>query len=704
MKSSEKKLARHLSPLNVWALAFGFIMGWGAFMMPGTTFLPKAGTLGTTIAMIIGALIMVVIAFSYSYMIPKCPKAGGEFTFARACFGDNHAFVCGWFLALAYVANVPMNCTALGLMTRKLFFGVFQFGKLYQVAGYDIWLGEILLSLAVLTLITYFSIHGVKKAGWIQTVMAVSLASAFAIIVVSAIFSPVTSWSNLSPFWGPMRAATNRDVLQGVLAIVAVAPWAYVGFDTIPQTAEEFNFPVKKVNFIMIVAIAFGCAVYSCNNLVTAAASPDWTDFIQKHDWAVGAAVEALMGKPGLIVLGIAISCAILTGILGFLTATSRLLFSMGRDGFIPAWFADVHPRYQTPHKAIIFCLVVSAFGPFFGRTALGWFVDMSAIGGAIGFGYTCASCLATIRQRNELEQHRRMATWALLGIVFSLGFCVLLLVPGLPGCLGTPSYIMLLVWSLMGAIFYLIYGNTKRKTMHNQKTDEIAILMAAGLGSRMKPLTDTTAKPLVQVRGTPLIETVLAALKRRGVKDIYIVTGYKAEQFEPLTAKYENVHLVHNAEYATKNNINSVAVVADKMREHDCFICEADLYVSNPGLLARDFDSSGYLGKMVSGFSSDWVFETENGRITRVGKCGTDCYNMVGVSYFRQPDAAMIADAVSSYVLDPDWAQKFWDDVVDVLVKKELSLVVYPIDDLDIVECDTVEDLKRLEAQLLSH
>ena len=121
---------RDLSPMSVWALAFGCIIGWGAFMMPGTTFLPTAGTLGTTIAMIIGAVIMVVIAFSYSYMVAIHPKAGGELNYARECFGDNHAYFCGWFLALAYLANVPMNCTALGLMTRKLFFGVFQFGRL----------------------------------------------------------------------------------------------------------------------------------------------------------------------------------------------------------------------------------------------------------------------------------------------------------------------------------------------------------------------------------------------------------------------------------------------------------------------------------------------------------------------------------------------------------------------------------------------
>ena len=430
---TDSQLNRHLSPLHVWSLAFGCIIGWGAFMMPGTTFLPTAGTLGTTLAMVIGAFVMVVISLSYSYMVSRHPKAGGEFVFARACFGRHHAFVCGWFLALAYLANVPMNCTALGLMTRRLFFGVFQFGRLYQVAGYDIWAGEIVLSLTVLSIITFLSVRGVRKSGIFQTIMAFGLATAFVVIVVSAIFSPVTSWSNLAPFWGAEvsgAALSSSQIWHGILAIVAVAPWAYVGFETIPQAVEEFNFSIRKVNGIMIGAIAFGCAVYSCNNLVTAAASPDWQDFIARHDWAVGAAVEALMGKPGLVVLGVAISCAILTG-------------------------GVVSTRWRTPARAIVFCFALSAVGPFFGRTALGWFVDMSAVGAAAGFAYACASALKTAHGEPANESSASIKILSSLGLVLSLCFVALLLVPGLPGCLNGPGYAMLGVWIAMGIVFY---------------------------------------------------------------------------------------------------------------------------------------------------------------------------------------------------------------------------------------------------------
>lgn len=231
----------------------------------------------------------------------------------------------------------------------------------------------------------------------------------------------------------------------------------------------------------------------------------------------------------------------------------------------------------------------------------------------------------------------------------------------------------------------------------------EIAILMAAGLGNRMRPLTDTIAKPLVKVNGVPLIETVIAAIERRGVEEIYVVTGYKAEQFDSLVEKHFSVRLVHNAEYATMNNINSVAVVADRMASSDCFICEADLFVPRADVLCRELSRSGYFGKMVAGYSDDWVFDTDAaGRITRVGKGGADRFNMVGISYFRQADAVKIANAVRECVKKPENANIFWDEVVDRLVKGgELDLVVHPVSQDDIIECDTVEDLKKLEARI---
>ena len=229
----------------------------------------------------------------------------------------------------------------------------------------------------------------------------------------------------------------------------------------------------------------------------------------------------------------------------------------------------------------------------------------------------------------------------------------------------------------------------------------EVAILMAAGLGSRMRPLTDKLAKPLVPVLGRPLIETVIAALVKRGVAEIYIVVGYRKEQFRPLLEKYPNVRLIENPEYRTKNNIGSVAVAAAQMASADCFVCEADLFVPSENLLCRPLERSGYFGKFLPGRSEDWVFETSDGRITRIGKGGDDCFNMVGISFFRQPDAERIALAVRDAAQKPENAQLFWDDIVDRLVRDGLDLVVHEVHPGEVVECDTVDDLKNLEASL---
>lgn len=98
--------------MHVWSIAFGCIIGWGSFVNPGKKFLSNSGVAGTAIAMVLGALVMIIIAFSYVYMVPKYPKAGGEFTFTKECYGKVPAYVCGWFLVAAYLTNVPMNSTA----------------------------------------------------------------------------------------------------------------------------------------------------------------------------------------------------------------------------------------------------------------------------------------------------------------------------------------------------------------------------------------------------------------------------------------------------------------------------------------------------------------------------------------------------------------------------------------------------------------
>jgi len=474
-KKNEPGLQKQLKPIHVWAIAFGCIIGWGSFINPGKKFLPNSGVAGTAIAMVMGAAVMIIIACSYAYMVPKYPKAGGEFTFTRNSFGKIPAFICGWFLVAAYLTNVPMNSTAIGLIVDGIdgSADILKWGFSYSIAGFQVYLGEILLASAILILFGVLNIWGVKKAGFVQTVLASLLALCAFTLCIAGLVSAKAKGINMNPVWGfdkkaAAAAATTSNigdfahrgtsgVLGAILATFAIAPWAFVGFDTIPQAAEEFRFSYRKVMLIMVVAILFGCFVYISNNTVAAAALENWPERVLSGDWVLLIAAEELLGTFGKVLIGIGVSCAVLSGIMGFYLASSRLMYSMSLEGYLPEVFGRIDPKHSTPKNAMIFCILVSLTGPVLGREALGWFVDMSSIGASIGFFFTAASTLVTMRRDGDGTKGLRAA--AVLGTVFSAVFMVLQLVPipGLSGVhFGKESYLMLLIWIALGLVFFL--------------------------------------------------------------------------------------------------------------------------------------------------------------------------------------------------------------------------------------------------------
>lgn len=473
---SKNGLQRQLSPTHVWAIAFGCIIGWGAFINPGKKFLPNSGVYGTSIAMILGALVMFVIAYAYAYMVPKNPKAGGEFNYTKKCFGRAPAYLCGWFLVAAYLTNVPMNSTAIGLIVDGLdgTADILKWGFHYKIAGFDVWAGEVFFASTILILFGWLNIIGVKKAGFIQTVLTTMLAVSVFTLTVAAIFSTKAKWGNIQMPWGFDRAAaldagTSGDglkefakngpmgIVSAIMATFAIAPWAFVGFETIPQVAEEFKFSHKKVMTIMGVAILFGTFVYIANNTVAAVAVANWPDRVLNGDWVLLVGAEELLGTFGKVLIGIAVSSAVLSGIMGFYLASSRLMYAMARDGYLPRRFGKVSEKYGTPVRAMIFCIIISLSGPVLGREALGWFVDMSAIGASIGFFFTCASTIVTMNR--DGDGRFRYKCLAFLGCILSLCFIELQLVPieGLKGVhFCWQSYLMFGIWCFIGFCFFI--------------------------------------------------------------------------------------------------------------------------------------------------------------------------------------------------------------------------------------------------------
>ena len=442
--------------------------------MPGTIFLKNAGPLGTLIAIELATFVMLIISYNYSYMIKKFPLTGGEFIYAKMAFGEHHGFICAWFLSLSYLAVIPLNATALNLIMRAVFGDVFQFGFHYTVAGYDVYFGEMLLALSALAIFALIDSFGVQFTGKLQTFFVAVLLGGIFIVLCGVIFSGITHHDNMMPMFAPETVTFHKGIFAQILAVAVTAPMSFIGFDTVPQMMEECNFSPDHTKIVMDTSIICGGVVYIVLTLLACSVFPalyaNWPEYIADLPNLSGVsgfptlnASFMVMGNKGLAFITASVIAAMFTGIIGFYIATSRLLYSMARDGMIPSWFGYLN-KNGVPTHAVMFCAVVAGATSLLGRAVLGWVFDMASIGGAIGFAYTSLSSYKYAREEKRYD----IMIFGGLGGVFSLMFAFLLLVPvpGLNVSLSLQSYIMLIIWMMLGIVFYnrRFLKNARRK------------------------------------------------------------------------------------------------------------------------------------------------------------------------------------------------------------------------------------------------
>lgn len=467
-KPVRKELEKNLSEKFVWAIAYGSSIGWGAFILPGD-WIKSAGPIGATVGILLGALLMIVIAVSYGALVEKFPVSGGAFAFGYLGFGKYIAFFSSWFLTFGYICIVALNASAFSLIFKFLFPGLMTRGKLYTVAEWDVYITEIILSSMILIIFGWISIKGASFSGNLQYVFCVILAVVVIMLFISSMFTKDFSFGYLSPI-------VNEDVgaLQSILMILAVAPWAFVGFDNIPQTAEEFNFAPSKTFKLIVFSLSASAFTYVAMILLTGWTVKDASK-LGGDLFVTGSVVQYAFGYIGVGILSVAILMGIFTGLNGFLMSSSRLLFSMGRSGVMPRIFSRIHPKYNTPYIAIIFITLLALCSPWLGRTALTWIVDMSSTGVSIAYLVTCLSAYRLFGQRDTLHYDLKYKWMALLGVIVSATFLILLLFPGSPASLKLPSYIALAVWLIMGIIFFVIRFH-KLKAMTKETLDHLIL------------------------------------------------------------------------------------------------------------------------------------------------------------------------------------------------------------------------------------
>ncbi|MBQ9452165.1 MAG: amino acid permease [Desulfovibrio sp.] len=447
---------RSVSRLDAWALSLGCILGWGSFVMPGTTFLPTAGPAGTAIAISLGALVVLVIAVNFSVMLAHHHDDGGAFSYARHILGHDYAFLCAWALGLAYVALIWANATAFALIGRYLLGTTFQWGWHYSISGFDVYLGEVCLALIVLVFFAMLSLYADYAVPKLQTILVLLL-----LICIGVIFVIALSKAGTDPLLPAF--ARGRSHSMQIFGIVALVPWAFVGFESIAHSASGFQFPTKRNWSVMLAAIATGALVYIMLTCLAACSVPDgygnWQEYIADLNNLTGIAglptfyaAQAALGKTGLILLTVAVLATLSTSMLGFFRATSRLSSAMAKEQLLPAWFAKRAPN-GAPRNAILFIMAISLPIPFLGRTAIGWLTDVTTVSVSIAYCITSACCWVMARRMNN---HFLLCT-GFLGMTVSGVSFLFPLIPNLYslGALSTESYLVLALWSISGFIFF---------------------------------------------------------------------------------------------------------------------------------------------------------------------------------------------------------------------------------------------------------
>lgn len=226
----------------------------------------------------------------------------------------------------------------------------------------------------------------------------------------------------------------------------------------------------------------------------------------------------------------------------------------------------------------------------------------------------------------------------------------------------------------------------------------ERAIIMAAGLGNRLNPITLTIPKPLIKVNGVRMIDTAISALHKNGISEIYVVIGYLKEQFVSLEKDYPGVVLLENPYYAECNNIASLYVARDYIE--NAIIMDGDQIIYNPEILSTDFDYSGYSSVWTDERTDEWLQTVENGFVTSCSRNGgKKGWQLYSVSRWNTDDGKKLKRHLEIEFEERKNRQIYWDDVAMFCYPEEYKLGVYPISKKDIVEIDNLQELAALDS-----
>ena len=463
------QLRKAIGGVGFFCLAFGSMIGVGWITTLDDWF-KNAGPGGAMIAFAAGGLLMLLIGLCYAELTPMLPVTGGEVAYAYKAHGTGAAFLVGWFLAFGYLAISAFEAVSVGMVLSYLF-PALNAWPLYEIQGWTLYLPHLLLGLGFTALIMWINYRGVAIAMRVQVLLTGLLLACTALFVTAGLLFGEAG--NLKPAVGGLEGIASGGAWKGILAVFVTVPFWFVGFDTIPQAAEERaeGQRVRRLGFYILLAIVASVIFYILVMLAAGMAAP-WQETVRVEDLPTAHAFQSAFESPLLANLVLTAGLiGLLTSWNGFFLAGTRVLFALGRGQIIDRRFGQAHPLYGTPTRAILFSGLVTALAACLGRGALLAFVDVGSFCITVAFLGVALSLLRLRHRAPDLPRPYRVAAGTLVAGLAAAGSLFILLVqviPQSPARLDWPlDWAILLALCLCGLVFWV------RGWQQRQETDE---------------------------------------------------------------------------------------------------------------------------------------------------------------------------------------------------------------------------------------
>ncbi|MGM8899050.1 MULTISPECIES: APC family permease [unclassified Psychrobacter] len=465
-------MKKSLGVVDIIALAFGAMVGWG-WVVLASGWVVSAGTWGAITAFLVGGLAVVMIGVTYAELTSSMPITGGEHTYTHRALGVNVSFICSWSMLFGYLSVVAFEAVALPTVVEYLIPNYNQ-GYLWNVAGWDVYATWAGVGMAGSVLVTWLNTRGMEVSAWFQkTAVAGILIVGVLLFIGALLFNPETTNTELSPaFIGG---------IGGIMAVIVMVPFMFVGFDVIPQAAEEMNLTRPNIGKFLIVSLIVAVIWYVAVIWSVGVTLP--LALAETSSLGTADAMEtAWQGKWAGVLLVIGGVLGIMSSWNAFLIGGSRLLYAMSKAHMLPAFLGKLHPKHKTPINAILLIGGLATLAPLFGRKMLVWIVTAGGFGVVIAYTLVAVSFLVLRYREPNMVRPFKIPAGKVVGmitIILSLGLFVLYL-PGMPSALSGIEWSIFVGWTILGIIFFTyesIKNPGKSKVVMAAELEELKIV-----------------------------------------------------------------------------------------------------------------------------------------------------------------------------------------------------------------------------------